>query len=152
MPTYIIDGYRLLYAYSAYSDYRDNLVPHEVHTVMFYYVPSDYVLSPDANDWDLFHFSNGYSVSAQIDTSQYDEIEDSIEGFNELGVHNTGTYGGFTEMTRDGRTVLAYAGGDDVNYYRATLVYHLTDFSKIKVTSDYHTLDELMPVFNSVGP
>ena len=54
-------------------------------------------------------------------------------------------------MTRDGKTVHAHEGGNALNHYRAVLSYHINEHTSGGVISHYHTLDELLPVFNSIG-
>ena len=58
-------------------------------------------------------------------------------------------YGGFREMTRDGKTVFAHAGGNDINPYSMTIQFLPSPNILVAVASEYHTLDEMIPVFNS---
>lgn len=53
-------------------------------------------------------------------------------------------------MTRDGSAVSACEGGNRWNPYRAYVAWHPDEFTIVHVNSNYHTLDELIPVFNSV--
>ncbi len=46
--------------------------------------------------------------------------------------------------------VFAYEGSNDVNSYRSALSWHFNDNSLLKITSNYLTLDELIPIFHSI--
>jgi len=82
---------------------------------------------------------------------QLDEIEDKIEHIKEVFDSQPGNYGeGLRDMTRDGKTVRAFEGGNDVNHYRAYASIHIDEHTVMTVTSNYHTLDELLPVFDSI--
>ncbi len=147
MPTHILDGYRLLYANSEYEEYKSG---RNVHYVKYYFVPTDYVIQPDATYHTLFRNSDGYTALAKISSTSYDEIEDIKETFRESRESQSGNYGGFREMTRDGKTVDAYAGGNDLNYYESNIAFAPDEYTLMYVKSVYHTLDELLPVFESM--
>ena len=147
MPAHILDGYRLLYANSEYEEFKSG---ENVHYVKYYFVPTDFVIQPDATYASLFRTSNGYSAVAEISNVQHDEIEDSIENLWESRESQSGNYGGFREMTRDGKTVYAYDGGNDLNYHKTTVSFDPDEYSLMRVSSVYHTLDELIPVFDSM--
>ncbi len=147
MPTHILDGYRLLYANSEYEEYKSG---RNVHYVKYYFVPTDYVLQPGATYHTLFSNSDGYSALAKISSTSYDEIEDMKETFRENRESQSGNYGSFREMTRDGKTVHAYDGGNDLNYHKTTVAFAPDEYSLMRVNLAYHTLDELIPVFESM--
>ena len=147
MPTHILDGYRLLYANTGYSEYKSG---RNVHYVGYYFVPTDFVIQPDATYHTLYRNSDGYHAVVEISNVQHDEIEDIKEKFRESRESQSGNYGGFREMTRDGKTVDAYAGGNDLNYYTSNVAFAPDEYSLMRVNSAYHTLDELIPVFESM--
>ncbi len=143
MPTYIPDGQRLLFAETA-------CYPSGNCGLGIRFVPTDFVLHQNVTDHDL-QVSKGFRVWAHYSTVPLDEIEDSIEYLKESRESQHGNYGGFREMTRDGKTVLAYQGGNSLNHYSAGFAYHVNEHVEFGVASNYHTLDELLPVFNSIG-
>ncbi len=147
MPAHILDGYRLLYAHTGYEEYKSG---ENVHYVGYHFVPTDYVLQPDATYHTLFNRSDGYAAIVEISNVQHDEIEDIKEEFRESRESQSGNYGGFREMIRDGKTVYAYAGGNDLNYYQSGVSFHPDEYTIVRVNSAYHTLDELIPVFESM--
>jgi len=86
-----------------------------------------------------------------ISETQQDEIEDIIEEFVEIRESQPGNYGlGFVDMTRDGKTVLAYEGGNDYTRYQTILSFHPNEYTSVGVSSYYLSLDELLPVFESI--
>ncbi len=147
MPAHILDGYRLLYANTGYSEYKSG---RNVHYVGYYFVPTGFVIQPDATYHTLYRNSDGYHAVVEISNVQHDEIEDVIANLWESRESQSGNYGGFREMTRDGKTVDAYAGGNDLNYYTSNVGFAPDEYTLMRVNSVYHTLDELIPVFESM--
>jgi len=144
MPSHIPDGQRLLYVNNHYYAMGDSYMRMQ-------FVPTTFVLSDDTTDYDLRYKSDGFVVAAEYTVAQLDEIEDRIEYFVEAFGSQPGNYGeGLRDMTRDGKTVFAFEGGNDLNHYRAYLNIHLDEHTWMTVTSNYHTLDELLPVFDSI--
>jgi len=144
MPSHIPDGQRLLYA-------DNHCYPSGDCYLKLQFVPTTFVLSDDTTDYDLKYKSKGFKVWIRYSTVQLDEIEDKIEHIKEVFGSQPGNYGeGFRDMTRDGKTVSAFEGGNDVNRYRAVLHFHHDEHTTIGVVSSYHTLDELLPVFDSI--
>jgi len=144
MPSHIPDGQRLLYAES-------HCYPSGDCFLKLQFAPTTFVLSDDTTNYDMKYKSKGFEVWARYSTVQLDEIEDKIEHIKEIFGSQPGNYGeGFRDMTRDGKTVSAFEGGNDVNRYRAVLHFHHDEHTTVGVVSSYHTLDELLPVFDSI--
>ena len=152
MPTHIPDGYRLLYANSGYDDY--SLVTpsstETLHSAGYYFVPKDFVLHENVTTSTLYRQSNGFSVEIKTSNIPYDELEDMDESFIQSRESQSGNYGGLREMTRDGKYVSAYEGGNDLNPYTASIAFAPDEYTLVIVNSEYLTLDELIPVFNSI--
>ena len=153
MPTHIIDGYKLLYVNVGYYDYSLNHNPrstNNVHTVAYQFVPNDFILYANVTDTSLYKQSNAYRIVAKINSTPYDETEDIAERLWDARESQSGNYGGFREMTRDGKFVAAYEGGNDLNRYTASAAFHPDEYTILYVNSNHHTLDELIPVFESI--
>jgi len=149
-PTFVPKGYKLLYASTSYHTTELNEKTYETHGAGISFVPSTYVLSEDVTTHDLQN-DKGFHITIVHSTLPHDEIGDDIELIREMYESQGNTYGeGFREMTRDGKTVYARAGGNGFNPYQATISFDPDEFTSIHVTSSYHTLDELIPIFNSV--
>ena len=144
IPQHIPEGYKLLYADTACS-------PSGICSLAIAFVPSTFVLTPLTTNIDL-HVSNGFFIRVTYSVAQLDEIEDRIEHFSDYMESETGRYGGFEDMTRDGKTVWAYQGGGKYEHHTASIFYDIDDHTTLSVRSEYHTLDELTPIFNSVVP
>ena len=143
MPTYIPDGQRLLYA-------DNTCYPSGNCSLKIQFVPTTFVLNENVTNYELKH-SEGFVVWAEYKVVPLDEIEDTIEHIKEVFGSQYGNYGeGFREMTRDGKTVAAFEGGNALNHYRAFIIFHHDEHTLMSVNSRYHTLDELLPVFNSL--
>ncbi len=143
MPTRIPDGYRLLYANT------------DCHVrwgcdLKFSFVPNSFVLHKNVTNFDL-DISKGFSVYVKYSPTTLNEIEDGMEELEEIFSSQSGYYGGYRDMMRDGTTVSAFEGGTDYNHYRASLSYYFDDYTRVGVLSFYHTIDELLPIFNSIG-
>ncbi len=142
-PTHILDGYKLLYA-------ETECHPSGNCGLTIQYVPTTFVLHQNVTNYDL-DVSKGFMVGVKYSVEPLDEIEDAIEEGKEIDESQHGNYGrGFVNMTRDGKTVYAFEGGNSLNHYRAILSYQINDHVNFHVISNYHTLDELLPVFNSI--
>ncbi len=149
LPTFVPKGQQLLYAETSYSTFDVNGKTHERYGTGITFVPTNFVLSPDVTTRDLKN-SKGISIGIAYSTLPHDEVEDSIELIKE-GIYNrSDSYGGFREMTRDGKTVMAVEGGNGINPYQAVITFYPDEFSRVTVSSHYHTLDELIPIFNNV--
>ena len=153
MPTHIIDGYKLLYVNVGYYDYSLNHNPrstNNVHTVAYQFVPNDFILYANVTDTSLYKQSNAYKIVAKINSTPYDELEDIAERLRDSRESQSGNYGGHREMTRDGKFVSAYEGGNDLNRYTVSVAFKPDEYTMFYVNSNYHTLDELIPVFESI--
>ncbi len=144
IPSFIPDGYKLLYSETNYYPITGN------SALGLTFVPNTYELNENVTNRDI-QINKGFMVFIQKNTTPLDEIEDMIEYLKERRESQPNNYGGFVEMTRDGKTVFAYEGGNHFNHYQAILDYHPDDFTSHSVASYYHTLDELIPIFQSVG-
>ncbi len=143
MPTRILDGQKLLYADTGCHPSGDCYL-----NIQF--VPTTFTLNKNITNYDL-DVSKGYLVYVEYNVVPFDEIEDTIEYIREVFESQPGVYGGFVNMTRDGKTVLAHEGGSDLNHYRASLGINLDEHTRFWVGSNYHTLAEITPVFESMG-
>ena len=143
MPTHILDGQKLLYADTDCYASGDCFLKMQ-------FVPKTFVLNKNVTDFDL-DISKGFVFGVNYSITPLDEIEDVIEEFRDSRESQSGTYGGHVDMTRDGKTVSAYQGGNDLNHYAAGYGLYVNDHTAFYVNSNYHTLDELLPVFNSIG-
>lgn len=143
MPTYIPDGQKLLYTSTTYYEKTSNYV------LGITFVPTSFVLHANTTNYDL-QVSKGFTIGVEYWSSGADETEDNIELLKETRESQPGNYGGFTEMTRDGKTVMAYEGGNLLNHYSAGFSFNPDKFTSMHVTSNYHTLDELLPIFESI--
>lgn len=143
MPTRILDGQKLLYA-------DTGCYPSGNCYLKMQFVPTTFVLNENVTNYDL-DVSKGYLVHVEYGVVPFDEIEDIIEHIREVFESQPGTYGGFVDMTRDGKTVFAHEGGTARNHYQATLIINLDEHTRLGVGSNYHTLAEITPVFESIG-
>lgn len=144
IPTYIPDGYKLLYSETSQHPLSGN------YRLGLTFVPNTYELNENVTNSDM-KYNKGFIVFIQKKTTPLDEIEDIIEHLKERRESQPNNYGGFRDMTRDGKTVMAYEGGNHFNRYQAIVDYNYDDFTSHSVSSFYHTLDELIPIFESFG-
>ena len=150
MPEYIPDGQKLLYAETDYWSVQEGTILVETYGTGINFVPTTFVLSEDITTYDL-ETSKGFSIGIESSSVPLDEIEDQIENGKEILESQSGNYGrGFVEMTHDGKPVYAYEGGNDLNHYQAGVSFHPDEFTSIAVRSNYYTLDELIPIFESI--
>ncbi len=149
IPTFIPEGQKLLYGATFYQTFDVNGKTYENYVGGAKFTPPTFELTPDITTRDLKK-SKGFTVSVKYSTLPHDEIEDYIEFIKDSREGRSDNYGGFREMTRDGKTVMAFAGGNGNNPYQATITFHPDEFTSVGVLSNYHTLDELIPIFNSV--
>ena len=143
MPTRILNGQKLLYADTGCYPSGDCYLHMQ-------FVPTTFVLHENVTNYNL-DASKGYVVGVEYSVVPLDEIEDAIEYIQEVFGSQPGEYGGFVNMTRDGKTVMAHEGGTALNHYRAALSMNLDEHTAFSVVSYYHTLAEIMPVFESMG-
>jgi len=95
--------------------------------------------------------SKGFKIGIKHSVLPLAEVEDGIEYLKESRDSQPRNFGlGFVEMTRDGKTVYAYEGGNALNHYRASLYFQPDEHTSVSVNSNYHTLDELIPIFESI--
>ena len=149
MPTYIPEGQKLLYADTNYLAFEVNERTYESHEAIYQFVPTSFVLHEGANTYDL-KVSKGFTVNIEHNTLPFNSVEDGIEYLKEIDEIQSGSYGGYRDMTHDGKTVSAYEGGNDSNHYQAVVYFQPNENTSIGIRSYYHTLDELIPVFNSI--
>ena len=149
MPTYIPEGQKLLYADTNYLAFEVNERTYESHEAIYQFVPTSFVLHKGADTHDL-KVSKGFTVNIEYNTLPFNSVEDDLEHVKEIKKSKSGNYGGYRDMTRDGKTVYAFEGGNDSNHYQAVVNFSPNENTSIGVHSYYHTLDELIPVFNSI--
>ena len=126
MPTYIPDGQKLLYTSTTYYEKTSNYV------LGITFVPTSFVLHANTTNYDL-QVSKGFTIGVEYWSSGADETEDNIELLKETRESQPGNYGGFTEMTRDGKTVMAYEGGNLLNHYSAGFSFNPDKFTSMHV-------------------
>ena len=144
MPTYIPDGFKLLYAGTECYEVSGTCA------LGITFVPSTFVLYQNVTDYDL-QFSKGFSIGVSISETPQDEIEDVIEKIKEIKDSQPRNYGiGYVDYTRDGKTVLAYEGGNALNFYRSILSFNPDEFTNVAVLSTYLSLEEITPIFESI--
>ena len=148
MPRYIPDGYRLLYMDYNYVNWVEQNDTR--HYVVYYFVPNDFVLHPNVTETSLKVFSKGFSTGGAIVNTPLTKIEDNIKSQRNHHEHRIGNYGGVVDMSRDGKTVQAFEGGDDHNPNYALIVSRPNDYIQFSVKSSYLTLDELTLIFDSI--
>ncbi len=148
LPTYIPDGYKLLHGGSDYEKFTMNK-EHEEYKVHFRFVPTTFVLNEDTNGYDL-DTSKGFLINIVKTTVPIQEVEDLIEGMREVYNKDPKWYGSFKDIEREGKPVYAFEGGNPVNPYRSVITWQFADDSYIHIISDYLTLDELIPIFESI--
>ena len=150
MPGVIPAGQRLLAATTYYSSFDiGGGTQGEEYVAYYTFAPTTFVLHPNVTNWDLRN-SQGFVMGVKHSNIPYDEVEDRTEHRQDILKSQPGYYGHCIPMTRDGKTVAACEGGSKWNPYRAYVVFSPDEFTIVHVNSNYHTLDELIPVFNSV--
>jgi len=143
IPDYIPQGQKLLFTMTSCYEKSGDC------GIGLHFVPTTFVLHENATSHDL-DVAKGFKIGIDHSVLPLDEVEDSIEYLKEMRESQPRNYGGFEEMTRDGKTVLAYEGGNALNHYIAVLTFHPDDHTLVSVSSNYHTLEEILPIFNSV--
>ena len=140
MPTSLPDGQKLLYANTGFHKYKDKGTrPHEAHSFKFQFVPTSFVVTEDINAIDLAR-SKGFSFNAEHSTIPFPDLDIILSS-----IHNTGS----VPMTRDGKNVIVFEGILS-GYYHAAITFRFDENTIMHVNSRYHTLEELLPVFDSI--
>ena len=144
MPTYIPDGYKLLFFENFnYEDTTGNAI------LRINFVPNTFVLTNQTTTNDV-QWSEGFTVRVAYQTLPFDEIEDMIEGVKELKEPKLDYVGRWLDVQRDGKTVYASETQTYYDDYRSIYGFSPNDNLIVSVSSYYHTLEELEPIFNSV--
>ena len=150
MPSVIPAGQRLLAAETYYSLYDIGAsVEKEEYIAYYRFVPTTFVLHTNVTSWDL-HTSQGFTMGVKRSNFGYGQVVDISEHRQDILKSQPDSYGGCISMTRDGNAVSACESGNRWNPYRATISFNPDEFTIVHVNSNYHTLDELVPVFNSI--
>ncbi len=150
MPSVIPTGQRLIAANTYYSSYDIGAsVEKEEYIAYYRFVPTTFVLYQNATTWDL-HTSQGFTMGVKRSNFAYNEVGDITEHRQDILKSQPDNYGRCISMTRDGTAVSACEGGNKWNPYSASVAFHPDEFTIVHVNSNYHTIDELIPVFNSV--
>ncbi len=142
MPTHVPDGYKLLFLDNNY--YEDDTALLKIR-----FVPNTFQLTNQTTNYDL-QKSHGFVIYIVQKTTPLDEIEDVIEGYREILEEGPSYVGRFLDVKRDGKTVWASETQDLLNPYQVGYSFHPNEYTSVGVTSNYHTLEELEPIFNSV--
>ena len=144
LPGFVPEGQRLLYSGTLYHENGDN------YTVVHKYVPTTFELTPEITNYDL-QVSKGFTITItrnvnvpMLSSEYYVEYH---KGKLAAQVDNVG---GYVDMTRDGKFVSAYSGSNKYNHYQATISFHPDEYTLVSVRSTYHTLEELLPIFESI--
>ncbi|MDA7942328.1 MAG: hypothetical protein MPJ02_08720 [Nitrosopumilus sp.] len=149
LPAYIPDGYRLLYGGSQYETYGPPGREHEEYKAYYRFVPKTFVLDKDTTNYDLLA-AKGFWIEVVKTTEPLDSIGNLIEGTREFYKGSPGSYGGFKDVVRDGRSAYAFEGGDRANPYESVISWNFKDDAYISVISEYLSLDETLPIFESI--
>ena len=143
MPTYIPDGQKLLYSETFCSERTDRC---QLYLV---FVPTTFVLNADVTNYDM-DIAKGFEIFADYRPYGQDETEDKIEEISEIFESQDGNYAEFRDMTRNGKILMAMEGGTDSNHYRASVSMNIDEYTAFGVNSNYHTLDEMILVFDTL--
>jgi len=91
----------------------------------------------------------GFRISISYNNWQ-DEIEDILEEREDRHAEKSGNYGGYTTIMRDGETVILFEGGYTGRHYENSIFWIFDDNYYMSVKSNYYTVDELIPIFESI--
>ncbi|RNJ77704.1 MAG: hypothetical protein EB828_00430 [Nitrosopumilus sp. D6] len=149
LPTHIPDGYKLLFGGTLYETYAITITEYEEYKAYFKFVPTTFVMYQNLTDYEL-DTSKGFLIQVIKTTAPIDETEDLIEGNKKLFSKPPVWYGDFRDIERDGKPVYAFEGGNSVNPYRSVLYWKFADDAYLSIISDYMTLDEIIPIFESM--
>ena len=150
MPSVIPAGQRLLAADTYYSSYDIGASKDKEEYIAYYtFVPTTFVMYPNVTTWDL-DTSQGFTMGVKRSNFAYAETVDITEHRQDILKSQPDNYGGCISMTRDGSAVSACEGGNRWNPYHAGIAFNPDEFTIVHINSNYHTLDELIPVFNSI--
>ncbi|MCJ8306756.1 MAG: hypothetical protein HRU07_06885 [Nitrosopumilus sp.] len=144
MPTYVPDGYKLLYITNNHYVDGSGKVSLNIH-----FVPNTFRLTNQTTDYDI-QKSHGFTVYVIKKTTPLDEIEDQIESYKELSEGSFEYVGRFLDVQRDGKIVWASETQDRLNPYQAGYSFHPDEYTSVAVISNYLTLEEIQPIFNNV--
>ncbi len=148
LPDKIPDGQKLLYAITGCDTEKINESIYESYYAGYTFVPSYFVLNENVTQYDLY-YGEGFTIHITYDDLQ-DEIENIIEESKERFAETYKGYGGYHEMMRDGKSVLVFDGGHHYDHEHARIFWIFDDKFSISVHSYYYTLDELIPIFESI--
>ncbi len=144
LPEFVPEGQRLLYSATSYHENGD------YNNLIHRYVPNTFELTEDTTTHDL-QVSKGFTITIKrnvnvpmLSSEYYVEYH---KGKLAAQVDNVG---GYVDMTRDGKFVSAYSGSNKYNHYQATISFHPDEYTLVSVRSTYHTLEELLPIFESI--
>lgn len=143
MPEHIPEGQKLLYTGTTCYEKTGDC------GLGIHFVPTTFVLHENVTSYDL-EVSKGFMISVKYSSLPLDSTKDIIEEFKESRESQSGNYGRFVEMIRDGKIVSGYEGGNDYNHYHASVYFQPDDHTGVGVHSNYHSLEELIPIFESV--
>jgi len=148
LPDYIPNGQKLLVSQTGYSTYEKNELINEKYSASYNFVPIHFVVDEKTTSYDLEH-NMGFRISVYYDSWQV-EIEDILEERKERHAGKSANYGGYKTMIRDGEMVILFEGGYTGRHYENSIYWIFDDNYSISVRSHYYTLDELIPIFESI--
>ena len=148
LPEQILDGQKLLYAGTSYDTEEINGNIYESYSAGYTFVPSYFVLHENVTQYDLY-YKEGFTITIRYDDLQ-DEIDDVVEESKDRFAETYKGYGGYQEMMRDGKVVLAFDGGHYYDHEHARIFWIFDDKFSISLHSYYYTLDELIPIFKNI--
>jgi len=148
LPEQIPDGQKLLYATTGYSTNEINGNTYESYSAIYYFVPNSFVLHENVTQYDV-RYDGGFYISVGYSDLQ-DSIDDVIEESKDLFAQRSQGYGGYQEMLRDGKHVLAFNGGHQYDHENARIFWIFDDKFSMTLHSYYYDLEELIPIFERV--
>ncbi len=145
LPTHVPDGYRLLYIdNNHYADSSGNV------WLRAYYVPNNFILNENTTKAMGYDSWGGFSLSVKSTSSPLDEYEDIIEGYKERFESESGYEGRFLDLTRNGKTIIAFEAQSNFNHYAASFGYPFDEYTAVAISSNHLSLEELQPIFDSM--
>jgi len=148
IPSYIPNGQKLLYATTSYdpTDYWGNL--NDQYFAAYNFVPTSFVIDENTTSYNL-KYNMGFRVNVSYD-SQGDEIEDIIEGWSDGHDERVDSYGGVRTITQNGEMFVLHDGGYYFEHEPNSVTWFIDNHTYIRASSYYYTLDELIPIIESM--
>lgn len=148
LPDFIPDGQKLLYGSSGYIPEEVDGLINEKYYAHYNFVPLHVVLDENITSWHLTN-NQGFRISISYDPLR-DEAIDILEDLEERHDAKSKSYGGYQTIPSDKGMVVLFEGGYQGRHYQNSITWFFDDYYTIRVMSYYYTLDELIPIFDSV--